>query len=501
MNRNESREIRRHVFAVALLAAVPYLGSLGGDFVYDDIAVIRENPAVMGPDASLWRALRDPYPFDRLYRPVTVASYRLNVLLDGAPFSFHAVNVSLHAVVTCLVCVLAARVLLSRGAAFVAAALFAVHPVHAEAVANIAGRAELLAALFSLSCILLLTRPSGSGTSNWPAREVGGVCALALAVCSKEGALVVPVVVAALWALPRLRPPLLRQCVSASMGFAAVVLGFFALRLMLVGSITPARAAYLGNPLAYVPAADRVRTALVIAWQYLGLLFVPAKLAPDYSPEQIPVVTSWFEPELLLALAVFGAAGWGLARMRRVAPHLLAASAFFFAPLALTGNFLFAIGTNKAERLLYFPSIACCLFAAWVLARPGAGTWALRVAAALLVLGFAARTAVRSNEWRSSLALWGAAVNVVPRSARAHYNYARALSEAGRNAEAITHLKTAWVILPRHDETLVLLGRIHRAAGRVELARRLFTRALAINPDGHEARRELAELPPKEPRE
>ncbi|HVT79219.1 MAG TPA: hypothetical protein VHM90_01070, partial [Phycisphaerae bacterium] len=99
---------------------------------------------------------------DTLYRPLTLWSYLANqAIAPGSAWQFHLVNVLLHALVSVLVAVLAARIVGKRAVAVVAGVLFAVHPLHTEVVANIVGRAELLAAVWSLLMLLIYLQPAG----------------------------------------------------------------------------------------------------------------------------------------------------------------------------------------------------------------------------------------------------------------------------------------------------------------------------------------------------
>ena len=126
------------LLAVAAAVAVG-AASLGNGFAYDDVPLIVENARVttlLPP----WEYFGLPYwPNGGLYRPLTAC---LTALLwkvgGGAPWIFHAANVTLHSLATGLVYLLARRVLMAPWAAF-AALLFAVHPVHVEAVANAVG--------------------------------------------------------------------------------------------------------------------------------------------------------------------------------------------------------------------------------------------------------------------------------------------------------------------------------------------------------------------------
>ena len=140
-------DAKRLYLAVAACAALAHCGALWNGFAMDDLYIIVWNPLVHSAD-GLWRAFGAPYwPPDlggKLYRPLAVASYTLDGLVDDAPW-FHAVNLLWHAGAAVVVAALARR-WAGMTTALVAGLLFAVHPVHVEAIANVIGRAELMAA-------------------------------------------------------------------------------------------------------------------------------------------------------------------------------------------------------------------------------------------------------------------------------------------------------------------------------------------------------------------
>src|SRR3989454_10009590 len=142
---------KRLYVAVAACAAVVYVGALWNRFAWDDTLSIFGSDLVRS-HSGWWRAFASPYwPPELggfLYRPLTVATYVLDWRVDGAVW-FHAVNLRWHAAVSVLVTLLARR-WAGDAAALVAGVMFAVHPVHVEAVANVVGRAELMAAAFTL---------------------------------------------------------------------------------------------------------------------------------------------------------------------------------------------------------------------------------------------------------------------------------------------------------------------------------------------------------------
>ena len=119
------------------------------------------------------------------YRPVTVLTFRLNYLLsEVSPLGYHAVNVLLHAAVTLLYHQLATK-LLSRVPAVLAALLFAVHPVHTEAVTGVVGRAELLASVFFLVVVLQYGKMARQSSVSWRSLIVTSLL-ICLAMLSKE---------------------------------------------------------------------------------------------------------------------------------------------------------------------------------------------------------------------------------------------------------------------------------------------------------------------------
>src|SRR5207245_5010847 len=172
---------------VAACAFVIYLGAFWNGFALDDRAIILRNPQVASP-SGLWRAFLEPYwrpeAGGHLYRPLAVVTYALDALVDGAPW-FHFVNLLWDAAGSVAVAALARR-LIGVAAGLAAGLIFAAHPVHVDAVANVVGRAELMAGLFSVLAVYAgLVRQSVA----WSA------AALALGLLSKEDAATIPAII------------------------------------------------------------------------------------------------------------------------------------------------------------------------------------------------------------------------------------------------------------------------------------------------------------------
>ncbi len=184
---------------VALIGVAVYLNSLPNGFTNDDVPIIVTNP-VTQPDAAWYAAWAKPYwpnsdvnsEIDVLYRPLTVFTYAIQRRLSGEnPLPFHAVNVVLHALVCVGVFWLAARLGCASSVAALVALIFAVHPIHCEVVANVIGRAELLAAAGGLLALWGADRwcdalPAGRRSGRTAGAWLAIVAGCAVSVTSKE---------------------------------------------------------------------------------------------------------------------------------------------------------------------------------------------------------------------------------------------------------------------------------------------------------------------------
>lgn len=299
----------------------------------------------------------------------------------------------------------------------------------------------------------------------------GSLVAFAAALGSKEsaaaGVLLVPLVV---WLHDGgLRPA---RLALAALPYAALAALFVAARSAAVGVVGLDEITFVDNPLAFVPAAVRLATAIVVLWQYVGLLTLPFGLSSDYSYAQVPLVASLADPHLIVA--VLGLAGLAAIAFvcRREAPIVTFGLAFTAAALAVTANVVAPIGTIKAERLLFLPSFGWCFACGWGLAtwigRP-ADRW--RVAAAGVALAILAMgTWTRNVDWRDDYTLLTTTAQASPRSARAQANAGAVLGGAGELAAAEQHFRQAIVIHPEYQPAWKGLAKVLRLTGRLDEA-------------------------------
>jgi Tfp pilus assembly protein PilF len=488
--------------AVASVALAVYANTLGGGFVYDDVNAIRNNPFVRTGDVvgiltepSWWGIARGP-----LWRPLTTLTFALDHALHGLePLGYHVVNVALHAAVSALVLVVFAAVTAAPRVALASALLFATHPIHTEAVANLVGRAELLAAAgFFLAWRAWLAADAavarGAGPGPWMAATV---VAYFLAMCGKENAVALPAVLAFADLLGRPDgesvTALLRRRAARFAVLVAAALAFVACRAAVLGGVAPATD-LLDNPLATLAQPWRLMTALAVAGLYALRLVFPLWLSADYSYDQIPAVTSGADPRWLAGgLVLLGAAALGWWARRRVPPLALGLG-FSALTFAVVANVFFLIGTIMGERLAYLPSAGYCLALGAAVAYAGGADarrrgWPAAFVAPLaaVIALYAARTVDRNAVWHDPVRFFGAMVVDAPRSARSHRELGTALADVGRFAEARHEFEQSLAIKPDDANTLYNFGNALGHQGRYDEAAAVYRRALERKPSFVEA--------------
>lgn len=467
--------------ASALAALLAYANSLANGFVWDDPIIVHRQLVVFDGIRAVLTPPRDIPQFSPdYYRPVTIASFLLDRAIAGeSPLMFHLSTLLAHAAVSLLVAMLAVQLLGSAPGAPFGAALaglaFALHPIHAESVAWIAGRSDVLAT----AGVLVALIGTGRTRPSWGGAALSGAGA-ALALGAKEtGVALYPLVLARdLLAGPGLRAG---HYLRRYAGIAVAGALYAALRFRALGELVGSAPG--------TPAVDRTPAEVVAAiGVYIGKLLLP--VAQNAYIDHIPVTAA-----ALVTAALF-AAGLALAAWRF---HTRGEGVPLFALLwiALTLAPSLAImwkipDAPLAERYLYAPSVGFCL----LLGNLGARVWgratapparAIVTAGAALLLAAAAFATVRRNPvWRDDIALWEDTDAKSRVSGMAARNLATAYQQAGRSADARAAFARA---LTRRNDARGLQT-IHNNLGTLALldgdhagARREYEAALAAAPN------------------
>lgn len=493
---------------IVLAAVVPYLGALQNGFVFDDKGLIVENDAVTKLDVG--RIWSTPYwpnnPDTGLYRPLAITTFALDWIWSGGkPAGFIAVNILLHAATTLLGWAILRRVFpRAPMAAGFATLLFAVHPIHVEAVAGIVGRAEILAALFALASYLVWLRAEQSTRATERlAAPVLWFCAL----LSKESSLGLP----ALLALHRLgwigeAAPARRKITAHDAAWPALFAILMVIRTsVLHGWITP-KIPFVDNPLAHVDPLRRMLGAGGVLMRQLAQIAHGRGLSSDYSYAGVAPDTGLYA---LGAAGLLLLAGAGVAAFRSSRDSLTRWGVVFFAAFwILTSNLVLAIGTVQADRLLYLPllGIGAVLGAAFTrtagLAQgrgfPSNGRGRAVAAVALGWLAYSAvASAARVPDWHDNVRLFRSAVEATPRNLKARGNLAAVLlEEKGPSAarDVLDLIAPVEEIKDRCGPLLVREGKAYMYLGDLERARASLLASLQAEADSSEAWIEIGNI-------
>ncbi|MFQ6045139.1 MAG: tetratricopeptide repeat protein [Gemmatimonadales bacterium] len=474
----------RAALIAGAVASLVYANAPLNRWAQDDVALVERNPAAHSVRGALEAWFRPYWPDEGegtagLHRPATVLSYAIDWQLSGGkPWWFHLTNVLLHAVAAALV-VLVARRWLPPSGSLAAGVVFAVHPVHVEAVANVVGRADVMAAIGMLLAVLAARRyRAAAGSTRRAAWLAAAVSALTLGLFSKEYALVTIVVLALDHWLSR-EP--WRGTGALYAATAAVSLGWFHLwRSIAAAAAEPTVAAALRG----LDLSQRLATTLPVQLEVVRLLVWPFALSAGYDPQVIPQRTE-LGALALFAVVITGAMLILSFRSARRAPAIafgFLAGAVAYAPAS---NLLFPSGITLAERTLYASVLVPAMAAGWLWVQSRRKRWgvATGIVLAAALVGFAARTVTRTPFWRDSKTVVVEHYLQHPEDFRAHVRVGRSFEQQGELRSALREYLWAGELFGGDPFVAVHSVRASLALGEAGLALREAQRAWKLMPD------------------
>jgi protein O-mannosyl-transferase len=477
---------------------VAYANGVGGAFTYDDKAVIRDDPRIRTP-AGLSEILRTPYfggprGSGSAYRPALLISYAAQWWIHGPdPRGFHAGNIAFHAGAVLLLAWLLLRIGVSPPASFAAALLFAVAPIHVEAVTSLVGRGETQAALFVFA-YLHFGLSALDRRRRWPVSLVAALLCYALALLTKESAAVAPALAGLLLVFIAEGTLLRRMSTALRRGWllfagSVVVLALYLLvRAWVLGGLLRAPGSGIfevENALAPLGWTARAENASLILWRYVGRSVFPAHLSADESAWSIRALSPRAPLPVFATLLLASTTLLAWRRLRESGRLALGVLLFVLAFLP-AGNLLFPIGTIFAERIAYLPSAGIFLILGVLLVgRPSAVfadvSRSRRLAVAGVALLFGARTVARNSIWWSDESLFANSLATAPGSAKAEYNLAYIWSVDRNFADARAHYQRAVEIYPGYWDAWAGKGRVEKELGLLPEAERSYKKSIEVN--------------------
>jgi len=472
-------------FALAAAVLAIYFQVFHFEFTgYDDPEFLLNNPHIrqgLTPASAAW-AFTTGYAAN--WFPLTWLSYLLGIDLYGlAPGWHHLTNVLLHALNSVLLFALLRRMTGARGPSAFVALLFAVHPLHVEAVAWVSERREVLSGLFWLLSIWAwlryVERPRAAAYLLVVAAFAGGLM-------SKPMIVTLPFVLLLLdyWPLGRWNTIPLRRLILEKLPLVALSAAGSLITLLVQ------QGAGATSSLAELPFRFRLENALVSYVAYVWQFFWPARLAVLY-----PYASNLAAWQVAGAAAVLAALTALAVAVRRRRPYLFVGW-FWFAGILVPVIGLVQVGVqSRADRYMYIPMIGLSMAVVWGLAEIASRRAALRsITVALGATACCAYGVVAWSTaayWRNTVDLFRHAVEVTTDNWAALGTLSETLLTANRAGEAMPYIAETLRLRPNLAEAHVNYGAALSAQGNFDAAAAEYRRALALDPGSPDAQEGL----------
>ncbi|XP_037088175.1 LOW QUALITY PROTEIN: protein O-mannosyl-transferase Tmtc3-like [Pollicipes pollicipes] len=523
--------LRRWVYYACLAAAVAlcYHNALQCDFVFDDVSAVKDNRDLR-PHTPLANLLHNDFwgtPMakehsHKSYRPFCVLTFRWNYFFHQlSPMGYHLVNVILHG----LVCILYFRLcalFAPDSCSFLASLLFAIHPVHTEAVTGVVGRAELLSSLFFIGAFMAYARSTQSPhTTDWRRMAIALGCVTTSLLCKEQGITVIGVcAVYEIFVVRKVRAGglgyLLRSLVSgkapppgwllaacprlAALGVTA--LGLLLARVKIMGAQLPVFTRF-DNPASVAGSPSRQLTYNYLVGVNGGLLLLPHGLCCDWTMGTVPPVTSIGDPRNLTPLVTYAL----LLRLlwRALTAHdkesdlVIMSLALMVFPFLPASNLFFPVGFVVAERVLYMPSMGFCLLVAagaCKLASSRRCGPALYAGLAALLLSQALKTHQRNWDWQDEYSIFAAGLRVNRNNAKLYNNVGHALESRAQYRSALAFFQQAARVQNDDIGAHINVGRTYNSLKMYEEAEQSYLKAMSLLPRAKPGEVYHARVPP-----
>ncbi|QUW02721.1 tetratricopeptide repeat protein [Chloracidobacterium validum] len=481
------------------VALLVYANTLANGFTYDDTPIIVNNPFIRSlvniPNLFLAGYWDHRQAGLSNYRPLLTTTLALDYALWGLrPLGYHLVNVLLHAANVGWLFYLLRQYRVTPWAAGLAALVFAVHPVHTEAVANIIGRAELLGMFCggAMWWSWLRARQALHQAGWWRALAVMAYLA---AMLSKENMVVLP---AGLWLAEMLRVrrrirrsdwSVLWHVTLPHLWLAMAWLPYAGLRYLSEQGFRP-MGALAGNPMSTQTLGERLVTMAGVSLEWYRLVTLGFPLKPWYDAHNLILVPVWDWRTILGGGITLGLVVGALAAVRRV-PLLTFAVGFWFITLALVSNVIVPIWTAVGERWLYVPSVSYAIALSWALVRLGGcigqsatTPWRLGTSVGLalvLLTSYAFGAARRNLDWRNDFVLFSRFMETDPQHPLP-YTFLGNACQLADPAQARLYYEQALAREPRFFLALLGLAQLDLRSGRLEDAQATLAQMIATKP-------------------
>lgn len=483
---------------ILLAAAGVYGNTLFNSFVYDDLFQVVNNP---------W--LRDPHSLGQIfstgawgfnatetnyYRPLMHVLYMLTYAFCGLEaWGYHLVNIVFHALNSVLAFLIAAEVAGKAGSdrtglntyfPFITGTVFALHPVHTEAVAWIGGIPDLSFSFFFLLSLYLYMLAGTKERSSVPLLLAASVGSFFMAMLCKEPAVMLLLVILLHDLLFNRSSLNFSFCVRRYCSYFLIFLVYFVLRWNALDGFSPV------NKHADLSLFQSLLNIFPLLTKYVSLLLFPLNLNAWHAFHPLK---NLYDSQVWVALAVvFSLSAFSL-YVAKTSKILFFSLCFFIIPL-LPALYIPGTGENPfAERYLYLPSLGFALLFSLLMGKLSSVPSYGRVIALFLVpaicLFYAAQTFSRNYDWKDDLTFWSVTAKKSPQEPLPRYNLGAALERQGNLDAAMEQYRQAIALQPASVAHRAL-GHAYYLKGRKNEAAREYAKALELDPENSELQNE-----------
>ncbi|XP_075283892.1 protein O-mannosyl-transferase TMTC3 isoform X1 [Opisthocomus hoazin] len=506
--------LKEAALIVGVVAAC-YWNSLFCGFVFDDVSAILDNKD-LHPSTPLknlfqndfWGTPMSEERSHKSYRPLTVLTFRLNYLFSELnAVSYHFLNLVFH-VVVCVVFLKVCKLFLDNRSSMVASLLFAVHPIHTEAVTGVVGRAELLSSIFFLAAFLSYTKSKGpDNTIVWTPIAVTVFLVAVATLCKEQGITVVGIccVYEVFIAQGYTLPVLLDTAVQILRGKGSIpfsmlqtllkliVLMFSTLllvvvRVQVIQSHLPVFTRF-DNPAAVSPSPARQLTFNYLLPVNAWLLLNPSELCCDWTMGTIPLVESLLDVRNVATLTFFCFLGslivFSLRYPGDSSKTVLMALCLIVLPFIPASNLFFPVGFVVAERVLYVPSMGFCILVAHGWKKLSSKSVLRKISWVCLVavlFTHALKTLHRNWDWESEYTLFMSALKVNKNNAKLWNNVGHALENEKNFERALQFFIQATQVQPDDIGAHMNVGRTYKNLNKTKEAEESYMIAKSLMP-------------------
>ena len=475
------------IFALVALVAIAYAPLWRNQFVfYDDFVYIVDNPHVRNGfsiDSIRWAFQVDSRTGN--WHPLTWLSHMADTALFGpdAPWAIHGVNLLLHATNSLLLLWILWRATGAWTPSWIAALVFAIHPIQVESVAWAAQRKNVLSTLLGLVAVAAYLQYVRR-RRRWHYAVVA--VAMALSLMAKGMLVTLPAVLLLLdfWPLCRWGKERVARLLWEKVPLLAISLAASAITYT---AQAPARAS-----LDVLPISVRLSGAVLSYAIYLRKLVWPFDLAVIYPHPGSRLLASSELWKIAVSAVVLVAITALVVWQRRQRPYLLVGWLWYLGTLVPVIGLVHIGQQLLADRYAYVPFIGLFVAIAWLLSdawpvghRARNAASAAGVAVLLLLVAVTWR---QVETWHDSDSLFHRAIAVSPDNPVAHLNLGYLLSADGRHAAAVPHLEEAVRLAPADADYRIQLAKTLVQLGRVSEALRHYDRAIQQAPNSAVAR-------------